>query len=102
MRKDSGLAQQALADLVQLHISPIRRYESGQSQPTLDAIRKFAVALSLSADMLLSAHDERGAGERSERLIEFLKTLKSTLLRNVHASHGFLVIFHFAYLDTFQ
>lgn len=60
LRKERGLTQQALAEMVEMHISQIRRYEAGQSQPTLDAIRKLAVALSVSADMLLFAHDERG------------------------------------------
>lgn len=60
LRKERGLTQQALAELVTMHISQIRRYESGQSQPTLDAIRKLSRALSVSADMLLFAKDERG------------------------------------------
>ena len=60
LRKDRGLTQQALAKLVGMHISQIRRYESGQSQPALDAIRKLAVALSVSADMLLFEEGERG------------------------------------------
>jgi len=60
LRKERGLTQQALAEMVKMHISQIRRYEGGQSQPTLDAIRKLAVALSVSADMLLFAQDERG------------------------------------------
>ncbi len=60
LRKDRGLTQQALAELVGMHISQIRRYESGQSQPTLDAIRKLAITLSVSADMLLFEKDERG------------------------------------------
>jgi transcriptional regulator with XRE-family HTH domain len=46
-----------------MHISQIRRYESGQSQPTLDAIRKLALALRVSADMLLFEKDERGPDE---------------------------------------
>jgi transcriptional regulator with XRE-family HTH domain len=60
LRKERGLTQQALAELVEMHISQIRRYESGQSQPTLGAIRKLALALSVSADMLLFAMNERG------------------------------------------
>jgi transcriptional regulator with XRE-family HTH domain len=60
LRKERGLTQQALSEMVGMHISQIRRYESGQSQPTLDAIRKLAIALSVSADMLLFAQDERG------------------------------------------
>ena len=63
LRKERGFTQQALASKVGLHISQIRRYESGQSQPTLDAIRKLAVALSVSADTLLFAKDERGPDE---------------------------------------
>jgi len=63
LRKERGLTRQALAELVQMHVSQIRRYESGQSQPTLDAIRKLAMALSVSADMLLFAQDERGPGD---------------------------------------
>jgi len=63
LRKDRGLTQQGLAKSVAMHISQIRRYESGQSQPTLAAIRKLAIALSVSADMLLFEKDERGPGE---------------------------------------
>lgn len=63
LRKERGLTQQALAGMVDMHISQIRRYEAGQSQPTLDAIRKLAVALSVSADMLLFEKDERGPDE---------------------------------------
>ena len=63
LRKERGLTQQALAGLVEMHISQIRRYESGQSQPTLEAIRKLAVSLSVSADMLLFEKDERGPDE---------------------------------------
>jgi transcriptional regulator with XRE-family HTH domain len=63
LRKERGLTQQALADMVAMHISQIRRYESGQSQPTLGAIRKLAVSLSVSADMLLFAPSERGPDE---------------------------------------
>jgi transcriptional regulator with XRE-family HTH domain len=62
-RKERGLVQQALAERVGMHISQIRRYESGQSQPTLDAIRKLARALRVSADMLLFEKDERGPDE---------------------------------------
>jgi transcriptional regulator with XRE-family HTH domain len=49
--------------MVAMHFSQIRRYESGQSQPTLDAIRKLAVSLGVSADMLLFAQNERGPDE---------------------------------------
>ena len=60
LRKDRGLTQQALAERVGIHVVQLRRYESGSSQPTLDVIRKLAIVLSVSADMLLFGKDERG------------------------------------------
>jgi transcriptional regulator with XRE-family HTH domain len=75
LRKERGLTQQALAEMVGMHISQIRRYESGQSQPTLDAIRKLAVALSVSADMLLFEKDERGPDEDMKLQFEAVSRL---------------------------
>ena len=60
VRKDKGLTQQALADLAGLHVVQVRRYETNASQPSLEAIRKLAIALSVSADALLFDEDERG------------------------------------------
>jgi transcriptional regulator with XRE-family HTH domain len=33
LRKQKGLSQQALADAVGLHVTQIKRYESGATQP---------------------------------------------------------------------
>lgn len=63
VRKERGLTQQALADMVNMGITQIKRYEGGTSQPTLDVIRKLAVALRVSADFLLFGQDERGPDE---------------------------------------
>jgi transcriptional regulator with XRE-family HTH domain len=60
LRKDKSLTQQALADKVGVHLTQIQRYESGTVQPTLDVIRRLAVALSVSADLLVFDKDERG------------------------------------------
>lgn len=60
LRKDRGLTQQALAERVGIHVSQLRRYEGGGAQPTLDVLRRLAVALSVSADQLVFDTDERG------------------------------------------
>jgi transcriptional regulator with XRE-family HTH domain len=60
LRKAKNLTQQALADQISMHVVQIRRYEAGDSQPTLDVIRKLAIALSVSADVLIFDKDERG------------------------------------------
>ena len=62
-RKKRKLTQQNLADAVGVHLSQIRRYESGETQPTLEVIRKLAIALSTSADVLIFDQDERGPDE---------------------------------------
>ena len=61
LRKERKFTQQFLADQVGVHVVQIRRYEGGDVQPTLEVIRKLAIALSVSADVLVFDQDERGA-----------------------------------------
>ncbi len=63
LRKERGLTQQALADLVGVHVLQIRRYEGGNSQPTLDVVKRLAQALRVSADALVFDAAERGADD---------------------------------------
>ena len=59
-RKQRGLTQQHLADAIGVHLSQVRRYEAASSQPTLDVLRRIAVALSVTIDELAFGTDERG------------------------------------------
>jgi len=63
LRKEQGLSQQKLADMIGIHISQVHRYEKGTSQPTLDIIKKIAIALSVSADTLIFDKNERGPSD---------------------------------------
>jgi transcriptional regulator with XRE-family HTH domain len=60
LRKERNLTQQALADRAEIHVAQIRRYEGGETQPALDVIRRLAMALHVSADMLVFDPEERG------------------------------------------
>jgi transcriptional regulator with XRE-family HTH domain len=60
LRKERGMTQQALADKVGVTVLQIRRYEGGASQPTLDVIRRLAITLGISSDMLIFDPTERG------------------------------------------
>jgi transcriptional regulator with XRE-family HTH domain len=82
LRKEKGLTQQALADRVGVHVMQIRRYESGASQPTLDVIRRLAVALSVSADTLLFDPEDRGPSDDLRLQFEALAQFDSEA-RNV-------------------
>jgi transcriptional regulator with XRE-family HTH domain len=60
LRKARGLTQLALAEAIDLSVLQLRRYEGGYSQPTLDVIRRLAVALGVSSDALVFDEGERG------------------------------------------
>ena len=59
IRKDKNLSVSKLAEMIDLHHSQLRRYEKGDSQPTLDVIRKLAIALNVPGDELLFDEEER-------------------------------------------
>ena len=61
--RERSLTQQALAALVGLGITQMKRYEAGASQPTLEVIRKLSQALRVSADELLFGKTGRGPDE---------------------------------------
>jgi transcriptional regulator with XRE-family HTH domain len=76
------LTQQALADLVGMHVIQIHRYESGSSQATLEAIRKLALALagekcglSVTSDEIVFDADERGPDDQLRLQFEALSRL---------------------------
>jgi transcriptional regulator with XRE-family HTH domain len=75
LRKDRHLTQQALADLAGLHVSQIRKYETDVTQPSIEAIKKLAVALSVPSDLLLFDQDERGPDEDFRLHFEALSRL---------------------------
>lgn len=58
IRKSKGLTQQALADAIGLHVTQIKRYEAGASQPSLDAIKKIAQTLRVTTDSLIFDEEE--------------------------------------------
>jgi len=59
LRKAKKMTQQQMAEIAQVHLSQIRRYEAGESQPTLEVLRNIAMALHISADTLVFNDDER-------------------------------------------
>ena len=63
LRKQHGLTQQALADRAEIHVTLLRRYEAGKTQPNIDTLRRIALALTISADLLLFDEHERGPAD---------------------------------------
>ena len=60
LRKARGLTQQQMADQLGTHVSQLKRYEYGTSQPTVEVFKRITLALNVSADELLFEPGERG------------------------------------------
>lgn len=73
LRKTRGLTQRQLSEQISVHLTQLQRYENGSSQPTLDVLRRLALALSVSADVLLFDQSERGPDETLKLKFEALR-----------------------------
>jgi transcriptional regulator with XRE-family HTH domain len=94
IRKQRGMTQYAVADAAGINVSQVRRYEGGTCQPSLEVLRKLAVALSVSADELLFEQEERGPDddlklqfEAAARLDPDEKRLIKELIEGVLIKH---------------
>jgi transcriptional regulator with XRE-family HTH domain len=83
LRKQRGLSQQAMADAIGIHANSWKKYETGQAQPSIDVLRKIAIALHVSTDFLLFDEHERGPGDEFalelEAIREFSEDEKQTV-----------------------
>ena len=58
LRKQKSLTQQALAEAIGLHVTQVKRYEAGTSQPSLEALKKIAKTLRVTTDSLIFEESE--------------------------------------------
>lgn len=59
LRKQQGLTQQGMADAIGIHITQVKRYEAGTAQPSLEILKKIAVAFNVTTDWLIFEDTER-------------------------------------------
>lgn len=94
IRKAKNLTQQALADSMGIHVNQIKRYEGGNSEPTLFALIRLARALHVSLDDLVFDESERGPSnelalqfEAVSRMSEDERHVVKTLLDGMILQH---------------
>lgn len=58
LRVEKNISQAELAEMVNMHSTHISRYERDLTQPTLEVIKKIAVALDVSIDVLIYGAEE--------------------------------------------
>ena len=59
LKKDNKLTQQEMADRCGMHITQVRRYEADQAQPSIEILKKIALAFNVTADWLIFEEGER-------------------------------------------
>jgi len=72
----------------------IHRYEAGASQPTLEVIRRLAVALSVSADTLVFGEGTRGPDADLRLQFEAVSLFDASERKIVTALRGSLIPTH--------
>lgn len=75
LRRERDLTQQEMADAIGVHVNQIRRYEAGATQPSLDALKKIAVTMSVTIDSLVFDEEERGPDEQLRLQFEAISHL---------------------------
>jgi transcriptional regulator with XRE-family HTH domain len=59
LRKQHNLTQQQMAEAVGIHITQVKRYEAGGAQPSLELLKKIALAFNVTTDWLIFEEGER-------------------------------------------
>lgn len=75
LRRAKGLSQQALADATGIHVTQIKRYEGGSAQPSMDGLKKIALALDCATDVLVFDPSERPIADDLQRQFEAISKL---------------------------
>lgn len=93
-RKDKGLTQLKLAEKSGVSLIQIRRYETGNSQPNLEALKKLAIALGVTTDILVFGKDERGPEDELKMQFEAIAGFSEEEKKTVKVILDSLILKH--------
>lgn len=94
LRRDKQLTQQEMADAIGVHVNQIRRYESGATQPSLDVLKKLAIAMHVSIDSLVFEDDERGPDDELRLQFEAISHFDSEEKKIIKAMLEGMILKH--------
>lgn len=75
LRRAKSMSQQALADATGIHVTQIKRYEGGSAQPSMEGLKKMALALDCATDALVFDPSERPIADDLQRQFEAISKL---------------------------
>lgn len=94
LRKERGLSQSQMANKVGIHLTQVRRYESGEAHPSLEILKRVAIAFNVSADWMIFEDSERGPQEDLKLRFEALKKMDEEELKSVTSVLDALILKH--------
>ena len=94
LRKEHGLTQPQMADKVGIHLTQVRRYESGEAQPSLDILKRIALTFNVSADWLIFEDGEREPQDELKLKFEAIKQMDEEELKSVTSILDALILKH--------
>lgn len=94
LRRKRDLTQQEMADSIGVHVNQIRRYEAGATQPSLEVLKKIAVAMSVTIDSLVFDEDERGPDDELKLQFEAVCQLSDDDKKAVKAMLEGMILKH--------
>lgn len=75
LRTQRKMSQLQLSEAINIHVSQIRRYEAGKTQPTLDVLRNLALALNCTTDDLIFGPKDREPREELKLQLEAISAM---------------------------
>lgn len=94
LRKQHGLTQPQMADKVGIHLTQVRRYESGEAQPSLDILKRIAVTFNVSADWLIFEEGEREPQDELKLKFEAVKQMNEEEQKSIVSILDAMILKH--------
>jgi transcriptional regulator with XRE-family HTH domain len=76
LRKQKGISQGDLAEIIEVHFTQVSRYERGETKPNAEAMTKLAKALNTTVDFLMNGTADdvvKDAGLEKELISRFIE-----------------------------
>ncbi|WP_417503124.1 helix-turn-helix domain-containing protein [Marinobacter sp.] len=96
LKKDNKLTQQEMADRCGMHITQVRRYEAGQAQPSIEILKKIALAFNVTADWLIFEEGERALPNNLQLKFEAVSQMSEEDQRAIQSIIDGMILKHTA------
>ena len=96
LRKEHKLTQQEMADKIGMHITQVKRYEAGQTRPSIEILKKIATAFHVTADWLIFEEGERDLPNSQQLKFEAVMQMSDEDQRTIQSLIDGMILKHAA------